>query len=203
MKARTWIIGGAILAALVFMAPSATTKYNDIVTTDEAWSKQNGQLNNVMQRQADLLPNMAKTAQAYLTGEQKTYIGVAVGRAGKAVEEAKAASTSTPEAQVDAAKKQAAAVAASQQAMVAINAVREAYPEMKSNKNFEILMTELEGSQNRITVERRTLQTRTEDFNKAVRYFPGKIYAMVFGFFPKQYFEADDAGKKAPTLDFK
>lgn len=204
MKARTWIILGVIGAGLVIFSPSAISKYNDIVTLDERLGKQNGQLNNVMQRQADLLPNMAKTAQAYLNGEQKTYIGIAVGRAGKAVEDAKAAANNatTPAAQEDAAKKQAAAVAASQQAMVAINAVREAYPELKANKNFETLMTELEGSQNRITTERRTVQLYTEDYNKSVRYFPGTIYAKLFGFFPRTYFEADDAGKQAPKLEF-
>lgn len=202
MKPRTWIIGGVLLTIAVVLAPSAIGKYNDIVDIDEKYGRQTGQLNNVMQRQADLLPNMARTAETYLKGEQKTFIGVAVGRAGKAVEESKEASANakTPETQADAAKKQAAAVVASQQAMVAINAVREAYPELKSNKNFETLMTELEGSQNRVTTERRTLQLITENFNKEVRKFPGKLYAMLFGFFPKDYFEADAAAKKAPEL---
>lgn len=202
MKTRTWVILGVVLATVVVCAPSATSKYNTIVSIDEKWGRQNGQLNNVMQRQADLLPNMAQTAQAYLTGEQKAYIGVAAARAGQAVQDAKAASADakTPAQQADAAQKQATAVVASQQAMLAIHQVRESYPELKANKNFETLMTELEGSQNRITTERRVLQMLTENYNVEVRYFPGTIYAKLFGFFPKQYFEADPSAQKAPDL---
>jgi LemA protein len=192
MKLRYLLAIAAV--ALVVLSPFAFGKYNAIVDLDEVWQKDNGIVNTAMQRQADLLPNLARTAQAYMNGEQKTYVGVAVGRAGKAVEEAKAATPGT----ADGAAKQAAAVVAGQQAMVAINAVREAYPEMKSNKNFETLM-----SQNRITDARRRLQLTTVPFNKEVRKFPGTIYARLFGFAPKEYFEADAAGKVAPVLDFK
>ena len=198
MKARTWIILGVVAFGAIFLAPSATTKYNNIVTVDEAWGKQNGQVNNVLSRESRLLPNLASTANAYMNGEQRIFVGTAVGRAGKAAEEAKSATPGTD----DAAKKQTAAILAGQQAVAAFNMVREAYPELKSNKNFETLMAEIAGSENRVSVERRQLQIRTEAFNREVRYFPGKLYAIVFGFSPKAYFDIDESEKKAPKLDF-
>ncbi|HVQ34670.1 MAG TPA: LemA family protein [Candidatus Bathyarchaeia archaeon] len=164
------------------------------VTVDGAWSN----VENVYQRRADLIPNLVETVKGVANFEKSTLT---------AVVEARAKATQivlSPEMVNDPAmfRRFQAAQGELSSALARLLAVAENYPELKANQNFLELQSQLEGTENRIAVERRRFNETVQDYNTAVRVFPASLVASMRGFTPKAFFEADPGAEKAPTVKF-
>lgn len=183
---------------VVFVAGSLTScGYNDIVTKQEAVTGAWSQVQNVYQRRADLIPNLVNTVKGAANFEQKTLTDVMEARA-KATQITIKADDLTPEK-----------VAQYQQAQQGLSsalgrllAVSENYPQLKANQNFLELQNQLEGTENRITVERMKFNETVQDYNTYIQKFPTNLTAKMFDFGKKGYFEAEAAAQKAPTVQF-
>lgn len=164
------------------------------VATDAAWS----QVENVYQRRADLIPNLVATVKGVADFEKSTL---------QAVIEARAKATQmvvSPEVVNDPAKLRQfqAAQGELSGALSRLMAVAENYPQLKANQNFLELQSQLEGTENRIAVERRRFNEAIQDYNTATRLFPNSLVAGFRGFGPKAFFEADAGAEKAPQVKF-
>lgn len=192
------------LIALVVLAVVAVAlfgwvknTYNSLVAGDEkvqaAWS----QVENVYQRRADLIPNLVATVKGYAEHESSTL---------QAVMEARAKATQITVDASDLSEEQIAQYQAAQgelsRALGRLLAVSEAYPDLKANENFRDLQTQLEGTENRITVERQKFNEAAQAFNTAVRTFPANIVAGLFHFEKKGYFKAAEGAETAPKVEF-
>lgn len=196
MKKST-IILIAIVVVIFLMISNAIGKYNSMVTLEEgvdaAWS----QVENVYQRRADLIPNLVATVKGYAEHEQETF---------KAVTEARSkvnninleGIVNDPETMRNFQAAQSGLSGALSKLMV----VQERYPDLKANQNFLDLQTQLEGTENRITVERNRFNKVAQGYNTTIRQFPGSIYAGMFGFERKAYFEAESGAETAPEVSF-
>ena len=185
---------GAVLAGLFFWFQG---NYNNMVKMDEgvqaAWS----QVENVYQRRADLIPNLVATVKGYAAHEQQTLEGVISARS-KATQITVDAETLTPE---DLAKYQKAQGELGA-ALGKLLAITENYPELKANENFLSLQSQLEGTENRIAVERKKYNETARNYNTVIRQFPKNIVAGMFGFEKKPYFEAQEGAQQAPVVTF-
>lgn len=190
-------IGGVLLIAVLWF----WSANNGLVRADEDVGQSYAQVQNVMQRQADLIPNLVETVKGYAAHESKTLTAVTEARS-KLSAVAKMNPTdlaNNPELQ----KQLVEAQAQMQQSMLSLNAVREAYPQLQANDNFKSLMASLEGSQNRITTERRKNQQSVQSYNVYVRTFPASVVANMQGYRTKPYFMASDAAQTAPKVSFQ
>ena len=171
--------------------------YNNMVKMDEgvqaAWS----QVENVYQRRADLIPNLVATVKGYASHEQQTLEGVISARS-KATQ-----ITVDPE---DLTSEQLAKYQKAQgelgSALGKLLAITENYPDLKANTNFLELQAQLEGTENRITVERKKFNDAARVYNTTIRQFPKNIVAGMFGFEKKPYFEAQEGAEQAPKVEF-
>lgn len=201
-----------VLGVLAFGTLLGVSKFNALSKYDEKADSALSLVDTQLQKRADLLGNLAETAKGYANHEQKTLIETAQARAGAAKvapTDPKTGKPATPEElakNADLQKKmmenQAAAAAATQQAMVAINAVREAYPDLKASPLFSKLMTELSDTEKKIQATRAMSNLAVRRYNSALRTFPGNIVASLGGFEKKHYFEVDASAKAAPKLKF-
>ncbi|MDE6359743.1 MAG: LemA family protein [Muribaculaceae bacterium] len=199
---KSYIAGIVIALLLVFLFAGGCSSYNGMVDADQAVKKQWGQVENQYQRRADLIPNLVNTVKGYAAHESTTLQNVTDARAGltKAYNEANAISGDSAQANI----------AAYQQAQsnlrgaldIYVNAVREAYPDLKANTNFMNLQEQLESTENRIATERRRYNEEVETYNKKVLRFPGSIWASIFNFDPKDMFQAEEGANKAPKVEF-
>src|SRR5690606_25881688 len=171
--------------------------YNTMVKLDEQVTSQWAQVENVYQRRADLIPNLVATVKGAAEFEQTTLTQVVEARA-KATSINVDPSNLTPEAiaQFQAAQGQLS------QSLGRLLATVEAYPQLKANQNFLELQAQLEGAENRITVERQKFNDVTQQYNSTVRTFPNNLVAGMFGFKAKGYFQADAGANQAPTVEF-
>jgi len=196
MKKSIIVIGvlGLLILWLVF---SAIGSYNSMVTKDEAIDGQWAQVENVYQRRADLIPNLVSTVKGYAAHEKETLEGVVNARA-------KATSTTIDPSKLNAESIQqfAAAQDGLSSALSKLMVVVERYPDLKANQNFLELQAQLEGTENRITVERQKFNETAKDFNTYIRKFPKNIWARLFGFEKKDYFESQAGAEKAPEVQF-
>ena len=174
--------------------------YNTIQTQDEAIKAAWSEVVNQYQRRADLIPNLVNTVKGYAAQEQAVFIGVA---------EARSRATSiqvTPETLNDpeALKKFQAAQGELTQALSRLIAVAENYPDLKSNQNFLALQSQLEGTENRITVARNRYIESVQTYNVTVRSFPSNLTAMMFGYQAKANFSVENEAQisKPPQVDF-
>ncbi len=201
MKKGT-IIGIVVAVCLVFLFAGGCSSYNGMVDADQAVQKQWGQVENQYQRRADLIPNLVNTVKGYAAHESSTLESVTNARAGltKAYDEAQAI---TPQqAQANVAAYQEAQSRLKGALDIYVNAVREAYPDLKANENFLNLQAQLEGTENRVATERMRYNEAVEVYNKKVLRFPGKIFASLFGFDSKEMFKAEEGAQKAPKVEF-
>jgi len=171
--------------------------YNSMVQKQETVTSQWAQVQNVYQRRADLIPNLVNTVKGYADFEKSTLT---------AVIEARAKATSV---NIDASKLDAKSLKAFQDAQDGLKGslsrlmvVAEQYPNLKANQNFLELQSQLEGTENRITVERMKFNEATQDYNAYIRQFPQVMVAKMFGFQSKPYFEAAQGSEKAPEVKF-
>ena len=171
--------------------------YNGMVKADEgvqaAWS----QVENVYQRRADLIPNLVATVKGYAAHESETLESVVAARA-KATQMTVDAENLTPEALAKYQKAQGELGSALGKLLM----IQENYPELKANENFRDLQSQLEGTENRITVERQKFNETARAYNTMIRQFPKNIFAGMFGFEKKPYFEADESAMTAPKVEF-
>ena len=171
--------------------------FNGMVKADEgvqaAWS----QVENVYQRRADLIPNLVATVKGYAAHESETLESVVAARA-KATQMTVDAENLTPEALAKYQKAQGELGSALGKLLM----IQENYPDLKANENFRDLQSQLEGTENRITVERQKFNESARAYNTMIRQFPKNIFAGMFGFEKKPYFEADESAKAAPKVEF-
>ena len=193
-KNRTWIIVVVILA-LLFL--TGIRRYNRFITIEERVTNQWANVESVYQRRADLIPNLVSTVRGYADFEQETLTQVI---------EARAKATSV---NVDANNLNPQSLAAFQQAQEGLGSALsrllvtiERYPELKANQNFLELQSQLEGTENRIAVERRRYNEVVREYNTGIRRFPSNVIASVTGFEPKGYFEATEGSETAPVVEF-
>jgi len=194
-KGLITIIVLAVLALIVYVSVKGT--YNEIIVKDEAVTGAWSQVQNVYQRRADLIPNLVATVKGYAEHEQSTLEGVVEARS-------KATSINIDASNLDAEslKKFQAAQDGLSSALGRLIAVAENYPDLKANQNFLDLQAQLEGTENRITVERQKFNDTVKDYNTYIRTFPKNIYASIFNFASKAYFEASEGAEKAPEVKF-
>ncbi len=183
----------AVLAVFSF----SSCGYNSMVTLDEQVQSQWAQVQNVYQRRSDLIPNLVNIVKGAANFEQSTLTKVIEARA-KATSVTVDASKLTPES----IQKFQAAQGELTQSLGRLLVSVERYPELKANQNFLELQSQLEGSENRITVERQKFNEITQVYNSKIRTFPNNITAGMFGFTKKGYFEADAGAAKAPNVQF-
>jgi LemA protein len=187
-----WIVGGGAAVLVLIYG----TMFNGLVGKDENVKQSYAQVQNAMQRQADLLPNLVETVKGYAGHENKTLTAVIEARsqvsAVAKMDPAKISNDPAMQRQLIEAQQNMG------KALLSLNAVREAYPELKTAPLFVSLMADIAGSQNRISTERRKNQLAVQDFNSTVRAFPRTVVASLHGFAPKPYFEANEAAQAGP-----
>ena len=168
-----------------------------MVKLDEQVQSQWGQVENVYQRRTDLIPNLVASVKGAADFEKSTLTEVINARA-KATSVNVDPSKLTPESiqQFQAAQGQLS------QALGKLMVVVEKYPDLKANQNFLELQSQLEGTENRITVERMKFNQVTQEYNSKIRSFPNNITAGLFGFQKKGYFQAEAGSNKAPKVEF-
>lgn len=197
MKKKT-IITIVVLAVVVLMvARFGISANNNMVEKQEgvrtAWS----QVENQYQRRADLIPNLVNTVKGYATHEEQTLTNVIEARA-KATQMTVDPSQLTDEAL----QKYMATQNNLSQALGRLMVVAEQYPELKANENFQMLQTQLEGTENRITTERQRFNETAKEYNIYIRKFPRNIFANILGFKPQAYFESIAGAEVAPVVAF-
>ncbi len=190
-----------IVVALFLLFAGGCSSYNGMVEADQSVQKQWAQVENQYQRRNDLIPNLVATVKGYAEHESSTLESVTNARAGltKAYNEANAAQATGQE---DIAAYQAAQSQLRGALDIYVNAVREAYPDLKANENFLSLQAQLEQTENRIATERKRYNEAVEVYNLKVLRFPGRIFASIFSFGPKEMFKAEEGAQKAPKVEF-
>lgn len=182
----------------IMMALSLTScDYNSLVEKQESVESAWSQVENVYQRRADLIPNLVNTVKGYAAHEKETLEGVIEARS-----KATQITVSADDLSEENIKKFQAAQGELQQALGKLLAITENYPDLKANENFRDLQAQLEGTENRITVERQKFNETVKEYNTSIRKFPTTIYAGWFGFEKKGYFEAQAGAEKAPEVQF-
>jgi LemA protein len=183
---------------VVIIFGSLRSTYNKMVTMNEGVSSQWSQVENVYQRRSDLIPNLVNTVKGYATHERETLEGVIEARA-------KATQVTVDPSKLDAAsvKNFQDAQGGLSTALGRLMVVMEQYPNLKANENFRDLQAQLEGTENRIAVERGRFNETAQNFNIYIRKFPQILFAGMFGFEKKAYFEAEKGAEKAPVVNFE
>lgn len=200
-----WILGVVgVVAAVTLIGSCAVgetvlSSYNTLVTKREATKASWGQVENVYQRRADLVPNLVETARGYAIHENETFVAVTEARA--KVGQINIKAEQIPNAAALAQFQQAQGELSS--AMSRLMVVVEKYPDLKANDLFRDLMVQMEGTENRITVERRRYNEMATDYNSTRNVFPTNVIANWFGFEVFPYFKAEEGANKAPKVDFK
>ena len=186
------VLGAVVLIALSFMGA-----YNRLVQMDEQVNQAWAQVENVYQRRLDLIPNLVETVKGYAAHEQSTFIDVTEARA-------KAAGTISRDVITDPQKFQQFqdSQLALSSALSRLMVVVEKYPDLKANENFLALQAQLEGTENRIAVERGRFNEAAQIFNTMIRQFPTNIIGGMFGFKSKEYFKSDKGAEVAPRVQF-
>lgn len=191
---KTGIIVGIILLLLVFVG---CNKYNTLTNKDEAVQKSWGNVETQYQRRADLVDNLVNTVKGSANFEQETLTKVIEARS-KASSVQINAGDLTPEKIAQFQQAQGELSGALSRLLVTV----EKYPELRTTEQFQTLMAQLEGTENRIAVARNDFNATVNDFNSMVRRFPNNIIGGMFGFAPKGYFKAAEGSDKAPKVDF-
>lgn len=201
MKFSKGIIA-AVVAVLIFLWGVSillwgVSKYNGLVGSQEQVNTAWAQVENNYQRRADLIPNLVNVVKGYASHERETLEGVI---------QARSRATSTT---IDANNMDEAALARFQQSQDALSSalsrlmvVVEKYPELKANEQFQTLMAQLEGTENRIATARRDFNEIAKTYNLEVRSFPNSLIAGITGFRPRPYFTAQAGSDVAPVVDF-
>lgn len=192
------------LSLVVLLPLLSSCGYNTMVSqqegVDQAWAN----VESAYQRRADLIDNLVNTVKGVADFEKETYIGVAEARTGvkKAQENLVKPSLEMLNDKTKLSEFYASQETLASQGKALFNIAIERYPDLKANQNFLELQAQLEGTENRINVERNKFNTAAKEYNTSIRQFPRVIYAGWFGFEKKPYFEAAPGSDKAPEVQF-
>ena len=184
---RRALLQAAVVAACAL--PLTGCSYNTFVKQEEAVKAQWAQVENQLQRRNDLIPNLVETTKGFAQHEETIYKDIAEARS-------RLLSAKSPEESIAAANQQTSALGR-------LLAVVENYPNLKSNEQFNRLMDELAGTENRLAVERMRYNERVQEYNTARRQFPGNLTAKMFGFKEYPLFQVPAEAKQVPKVDFK
>lgn len=202
---KKYIIIGVIVVLALILFFSGRSTYNNMVTleqdVDQSWAKVEVQY----QRRMDLIPNIVETVKGYAEHESSTYENVTKARVGlsDAYNEANSLKEGASPADTQQFENYNAAQDRLNKALsIYVNAVREAYPDLKADEQFANLQTVLEGTENRIATERGRYTDIVREYNIAVKRFPANLWAGIFGFSAKPQFKADEAAATAPKVQF-
>lgn len=194
---KTWIRIAIVAVVFIFLFTSFKGSYNGMVLKSEDVDSQWANVENVYQRRADLIPNLVSTVKGYADFEQETLT---------AVIEARSKATQTT---IDPSNLSAEKIAQFQNVQGELGSslsrlmlVVERYPDLKANQNFMDLQAQLEGSENRIATERRKFNDVAKNYNTFIKIFPKNVWANLFGFDKKPYFEAAQGADQAPKVEF-
>jgi LemA protein len=194
---KGWIILIVVVLAILLLYSSGKSTYNNLITKDQVVQQQWAQVENVYQRRSDLIPNLVNTVKGVANFEQKTLTAVIEARA-------KATSVQINPKNLDEASLQKFQAAQDNvsSSLARLMVVVENYPQLKATQNFMELQAQLEGTENRITVERMKFNEVVQDYNIQVKRFPTNIFAGMFGFKEKAFFKAVQGAEKAPQVQF-
>lgn len=196
---KKFLIGLGIVTALVVVAVLAFGGiYNSFVRSEEKVSEAWAQVENVYQRRLDLIPNLVETVKGYAAHERETLDAVIEARSKATQTNLPSSVFNDPQALTQFEQLQQGLSSALSRLLVVV----EQYPDLKANQNFLALQSQLEGTENRIAVERRRFNEVARDFNTNLRVFPNSLVAKLAGFQRKSYFAADEGARVAPKVTF-
>jgi LemA protein len=175
-----------LLAAVAL--PLGGCSYNTFVSQDEAINQQFSQVQNQLQRRNDLIPNLVETVKGYATHEESVYKDIADSRS-------RLLAAKSPDETIAAANQQTSALGR-------LLAISENYPQLRANEQFNRLMDELSGTENRIAVERMRYNEKVQEYETARRQFPSNLTAKLFGFKDHPYFQAPPEAQQVPKVNF-
>jgi LemA protein len=183
-------IGFAVLFLIVGVVVVSTfiSHYNQIVTLNENVDVSWAQVENQYQRRLDLIPNLVETVKGYATEEKEIFTQIAEARS-------RIGGAQSPEQRVQAEDQLGGFLGR-------LLMISENYPQLKANQNFMDLQKQLEGTENRISVERMRFNESVREYNLYIKRFPQRFYASVMGFEPKPFYEATEGAENAPKVDF-
>ncbi|HAR19506.1 MAG TPA: LemA family protein [Cytophagales bacterium] len=194
---KSYIVIGVVLVVLFAIYRIFAGSYNNMVNSEETVSQSWSQVQNVYQRRLDLIPNLVNTVKGMAASEKETFEAVINARA-KATAINIDPSKLTPE-QIS---KFQAAQGELSTALGRLMVVSEQYPQLRQSEGFLNLQAQLEGTENRISVERKNFNEAVQTYNTLIRQFPNNMLAGIYGFEKKGYFEAEQNADKAPKVQF-
>ncbi|MEI8007510.1 MAG: LemA family protein [Bacteroidota bacterium] len=194
---KGWIILIVVVVGIIILFSWGQGSYNNLVTKDQVVQQQWAQVENVYQRRSDLIPNLVATVKGVANFEQKTLTDVIEARAS-------ATKVTISPKNLDEASMQRFQAAQDNlsSTLSRLMMVTENYPQLKATQNFSELQAQLEGTENRITVERMKFNEVVQDYNIQVKRFPSNVFAGMFGFKEKAFFKAVQGAEKAPEVKF-
>lgn len=187
-KPWMWIVG--VVGVIAIIAMMFVSMYNGLAKENQNVEAQWSQVENQMQRRYDLIPNLVNSVKGSMKQEKDVFLGIADAR------KSYGSANTTKE-------KMAANAQLDQSVGALINVIQENYPDLKSSNNVSTLMTQLEGTENRISTERKRYNDEVRTFNQSVVTFPKNMFANMMGLGQKDYFKAVDGASKTPTVDFE
>ncbi len=194
---KSLVILLCVVGLLVLVGGCSVSSYNKMVSMEEGVSNAWANVETQYQRRSDLIPNLVSTVKGYAQHESETLEGVVAARS-KATQMTLDVDNLTPEKLQQ--YQQAQGEISS--ALGRLLAITENYPDLKANQQFQELQAQLEGTENRISVERRNFNEAARGYNSYIRRFPNNIFAGIFGFDKKAYFEAAEGAEQAPKVEF-
>lgn len=200
MKSMGCVIGGAIVAVLALVLLWGVGSYNSLVGAREQVTSQWAQVESAYQRRADLIPNLVATVKGSAQFEQETLTRVveARSRVGQVSAQATGDILTSPQRFAEFQEAQDQLSSALSRLLVVV----ERYPELRSTQAFQDLMVQLEGTENRINVERNRFNEAARGYNTRIQRFPGALIASMFGFEVRPYFRSQPGAETAPQVDF-
>jgi len=193
-----WIALLIVVGVVFFGVLGIGGMYNQLVASDEQVASAWGQVQNVYQRRLDLVPNLVETVKGYAAHEKQTLEDVVNARSRVSQLNISSEMMNNPEALAKFQQAQQELSGALSRLLVVV----ERYPDLKASQNFLALQSQLEGTENRIAVERMRFNEAAQRFNTIRRSFPANVVANLWGFKEKAYFEADKGAAKAPVVKF-
>jgi len=187
VKALLAVVAAFVIAAIL-VGGCVYSGYNKAVTLDEEVSSQWAQVENQLQRRFDLIPNLVETVKGVAGQEQEIFLGIAKSR--EAYFQAKTV------------REKAAAAGSFESALSRLLMIREAYPELESNESFLKLQDQIEGTESRVSTERKRYNDKVKELNAFTRKLLGRFYASLAGVEKAEYFQVEEAAKAVPKVDF-
>lgn len=183
---KLWLT--SLVAVIALVGSYGGCEYNNLVNANVEIDKSWAQVENVLQRRADLIPNLVETVKGYASQEKQVFSNVADARSRLLAARGPAESAEANETLTS--------------ALGRLLAISERYPDLKSNQNFMQLQDELAGTENRISVERKRYNDAVASYNKSIKRVPGNLVAGMFGFDRREFFRAEETAKTAPKVRF-